>query len=484
MAVGDLSFGESGEYGVSVFKKVLIANRGEIAVRIIRACRSLNIATVAVYSTADKDALHVRLADECVCIGPPPPAESYLNIPAIVSAGLSFGADAVHPGYGFLSENADFAEACQRSGLVFIGPRVRNIKLMGDKPRARRIMEKAKVPVLPGTTAAVSDVREVQAVAARIGFPVLLKAAAGGGGRGLRVAHNTDELASLFGIARDEGELAFGNGSLYLEKFLEKARHIEFQILADQHRNVIHLGERECSIQRRYQKFIEEAPSPALTKRQRDKMGAVAVKAAQAVGYTNIGTIEFLLDAKGKFYFIEMNTRVQVEHPVTEMVTGIDIVEAGIRSAAGEVLPWKQKEIVRTGHAIECRVVAEDPRTMLPSPGKIRGYAAPGGIGIRVESGVTHNSVVPMYYDSLVAKVIAAGRTREEAIRRMQTALAEYQIEGIKTNIPFHQRILSDPTFLEGNLHTKYLDEFLKMVQAEQKEQEQQEEEPLIKRVA
>jgi len=444
-----------------VFRKVLIANRGEIAVRVIRACRSLDIATVAVYSTVDKDALHVRLADESVCIGPPAPASSYLNIPAIVSAALSFGADAVHPGYGFLSENADFAEACQRSGLVFIGPRVRNIKLMGDKPRARRIMEKAKVAVLPGTTAAVSDVRELQAVAAQIGFPVLLKAAAGGGGRGLRIAHDPHELASLFDIARDEGEKAFGNGSLYVEKYLEQARHIEFQILGDQHRNVIHLGERECSIQRRYQKLIEEAPSPVLTKRQRDRMGAAAVKAARAVGYTNVGTIEFLVDARGRFYFIEMNTRVQVEHPVTEMTTGIDIVQAGIRSAAGEPLAWKQRDITARGHAIECRIVAEDPRSMLPSPGRIRGYAAPGGIGIRVESGVTDNSLVPMHYDSLVAKVIATGAGREEAIRRMRTALAEYQVGGIKTNIPFHQRILQDPDFLAGNIHTKYLDEFL-----------------------
>lgn len=444
-----------------MFRKVLIANRGEIAVRIIRACRSLDIATVAVYSTVDKDALHVRLADESVCIGPPAPASSYLNIPAIVSAALSFGADAVHPGYGFLSENADFAEACQRSGLVFIGPRVRNIKLMGDKPRARRIMEKAKVAVLPGTTAAVSDVRELQAVAAQIGFPVLLKAAAGGGGRGLRIAHDPHELASLFDIARDEGEKAFGNGSLYVEKYLEQARHIEFQILGDQHRNVIHLGERECSIQRRYQKLIEEAPSPVLTKRQRDRMGAAAVKAARAVGYTNVGTIEFLVDARGRFYFIEMNTRVQVEHPVTEMTTGIDIVQAGIRSAAGEPLAWKQRDITARGHAIECRIVAEDPRSMLPSPGRIRGYAAPGGIGIRVESGVADNSLVPMHYDSLVAKLIAIGASREEAIRRMRTALAEYQVGGIKTNIPFHQRILQDPDFLAGNIHTKYLDEFL-----------------------
>ena len=471
-----------------MFKKVLIANRGEIAVRIIRACRTLDIATVAVYSTADKDALHVRLADERVCVGPPAPTASYLNIPALISAALSLGADAVHPGYGFLSENGDFAEACQRSGLVFIGPRVRNIRLMGDKPRARRIMEKARIPVLPGTTAGISDVREAQAVAEQIGYPVLLKAAAGGGGRGLRIAHDADEIAAVFAIARNEGELAFGNGSLYLEKYLKQARHVEFQIVGDQHRNVIHLGERECSIQRRYQKLIEESPSPGLSKKTRDKMGTAAVKAAQAVGYTNVGTIEFLVDERGRFYFIEMNTRVQVEHPVTEMVTGVDIVQAGIRSAAGEPLAWKQRDIKLTGHAIECRIAAEDPRTMLPSPGKIRGYAAPGGIGIRVESGVTDNATVPMYYDSLVAKVIAAAPTREEAIRRMRTALAEYQIDGIRTNIPFHQQILCDPEFLAGKVHTKYLDEFLakleKKAEQVQHMQQIQKEEPSVQQVA
>ncbi len=328
-----------------MFKKVLIANRGEIAVRILRACRALDIPTVAVYSTADRDALHVRLADERVCIGPPSPAASYLNIPAIVSAALSFGADAVHPGYGFLSENGDFAEACQRSGLVFIGPRVRNIRLMGDKPRARRIMEKA--------------------------------------------------------------------GALYIEKYLERARHIEFQIVADQHRNVLHLGERECSVQRRYQKIVEEAPAPALHKRLRDRMGTTAVQAAKAVGYTNVGTIEFLLDPQGRFYFIEMNTRVQVEHPITEMVTGLDIVQAGIRAAAGEPLPWRQRDITFSGHALECRIVAEDPVTMLPSPGTIRGYHAPGGMGIRVESGVAENSVVSVYYGSGVS-----GRQRPHPLSR------------------------------------------------------------------
>jgi acetyl-CoA carboxylase, biotin carboxylase subunit len=444
-----------------VFKKVLVANRGEIAVRIIRACRALDIPTVAVYSTADRDALHVRLADERVCIGPPTPAASYLNIPAIVSAALSFGADAVHPGYGFLSENGDFAEACQRSGLVFIGPRVRNIRIMGDKPRARRIMERARVPVLPGTSSGTTEVREAQAVAAQVGFPVLIKAAAGGGGRGLRIARTPDELAAVFSVAREEGEAAFGDGALYVEKYLERARHIEFQIVADQHRNVIHLGERECSVQRRYQKIIEEAPSPALNKRLRERMGAIAVQAAQAVGYTNVGTIEFLLDAQGHFYFIEMNTRVQVEHPITEMVTGIDIVQIGIRAAIGEPLPWRQRDISFSGHALECRIVAEDPVSMLPSPGIIRGYHAPGGMGIRVESGVAENSVVSVYYDSLVAKVIASGRTREEAIQRMRGALREYQIGGIKTNIALHQQVLSDPEFLAGDVHTRYLDKFL-----------------------
>ncbi len=444
-----------------MFKKVLIANRGEIAVRIIRACRALNLPTVAVYSTADRDALHVRLADERVCIGPPSPAASYLNIPAVVSAALSFGADAVHPGYGFLSENGDFAEACQRSGLVFIGPRVRNIRLMGDKPRARRIMEKAGVPVLSGTSSGTTDVREAQAVAAQVGFPVLIKAAAGGGGRGLRIARTPDELAAVFSVAREEGEAAFGDGALYIEKYLERARHIEFQILADQHRNVLHLGERECSVQRRYQKIVEEAPSPALNKRLRDRMGATAVQAAKAVGYTNIGTIEFLLDPQGRFYFIEMNTRVQVEHPITELVTGLDIVQAGIRAAAGEPLPWRQRDLTFSGHALECRIVAEDPVTMLPSPGTICGYHAPGGMGIRVESGIAENSVVPVYYDSLIAKVIAYGPTREEAIHRMRVALSEYQISGIKTNIPLHQQILNDPEFLAGNLHTRYLDKFL-----------------------
>lgn len=444
-----------------MFKKILIANRGEIAVRVLRACREMEIATVAVYSTADRNALHARLADESVCIGPPNPADSYLNIPAIVSAGLAFGADAVHPGYGFLSENGDFAEACQRSGLAFIGPRVRNIRIMGDKPRARRIMERAGVPVLSGTSAGIRDVKEAQAVAAQVGFPVLLKAAGGGGGRGLRVARNEKELGALFTVAREEADAAFGNGTLYVEKYLERARHIEFQILGDQHRHVIHLGERECSVQRRYQKLIEESPSPALTKRLRERMGAAAVRAARAVGYTNVGTIEFLLDPQGHYYFIEMNTRVQVEHPVTEMLTGIDVVQAGIRAAAGEPLGMRQADVDFSGHAIECRVVAEDPVSLLPSPGTIRAYHPPGGPGVRVEAGVVENSEVPVYYDSLVAKVVVGGHTRDEAVRRMRAALSEYRIDGIKTNIPLHQRVLRDRDFLAGKLHTRYLDQLL-----------------------
>ncbi len=444
-----------------MFRKVLVANRGEIAVRIIRACRELGIRTVAIYSTADRNALHTRLADERVCIGPPPAVSSYLNIPAIVSAALSFQADAVHPGYGFLSENGDFAEACQRSGLVFIGPRVRNIRIMGDKPRARRIMEKAGVPVLPGTSFGIHDVREAQAVAEEIGFPVLIKAAGGGGGRGLRVARDRQELVRGFQASQAEGDAAFGNPTVYVEKYLERARHIEFQILADQSRHVIHLGERECSVQRRYQKVLEEAPSPALSRRLREKMGAAAVRAAEAIGYTNVGTVEFLLAPEGHFYFIEMNTRVQVEHPVTEAITGIDIVKAGIVAAAGAKLPYRQKDISFSGHALECRIMAEDPRTFLPSPGLVRGYHAPGGLGVRVESGVCDGAVIPVYYDSMIAKVIAHGRTREEAIGRMRAALAEYLIGGVKTNIPLHQQILQDPDFVAAQVHTRYLEDLL-----------------------
>jgi acetyl-CoA carboxylase biotin carboxylase subunit len=421
----------------------------------------MGIATAAVYSECDRSALHVRLADERVCIGPPSVRESYLNIPVIVSAALSFGADAVHPGYGFLSENGDFAEACQRSGLTFIGPRVRNIRLMGDKPRARRIMEKAGVPVLPGTSAGTTDVSEAQAVAAQIGFPVLLKAAAGGGGRGLRIAATPEELASVFAIAEEEGANAFGNGALYVEKYLENPRHIEFQIAADQHRNIIHLGERECSIQRRYQKIIEEAPSVAMTKRLRERMGAAAIKAARAIGYTNVGTVEFLLDQQGHFYFIEMNTRVQVEHPVTEMITGIDIVQEQIRIASGEKLRFRQRDVMLSGHAIECRINAEDPFKFTPSPGRITSWHVPGGPGVRVDSHSYAGYFVPPNYDSMIGKVITYGATREQAIRRMQIALSEMVVEGISTNIPLHRELMVDARFIEGGTNIHYLEQRL-----------------------
>ena len=442
-----------------MFNKILVANRGEIAVRILRAARQMGIRTVAVFSTADREALHARMADERICIGPPGVEESYLNIPALISAAMSLGADAVHPGYGFLSENGDFAEACQSSGLAFIGPRVRSIRLMGDKPRARKIMARAEIPVLPGSSGAVSDVDEAKEIAHHVGYPVLLKAAAGGGGRGLRIARNDADLLRVFRVAQAEGEASFGNGAVYIEKYLDRARHIEFQILADQHKNVIHLGERDCSIQRRYQKILEETPSTALDGELRAQMGRIAVRAAQVVGYTNVGTIEFLLTADRKFYFIEMNTRVQVEHPLTEMTTGIDIVQEGIRSAAGEALSVGQDDVAFRGHAIECRINAEDPETQLPSPGTVTAFIPPGGLGIRVETALYSGYTIPMYYDSLVAKIIAHGRDRAEALCRMRAALSECIVEGIKTNIPLHLRILDHPDFRAGNTHTKFLEE-------------------------
>lgn len=441
-----------------MFKKVLIANRGEIAVRIMRACRALNIPTVAVYSTADRDALHVRLADERVCIGPPSPAASYLNIPAIVSAALSFGADAVHPGYGFLSENGDFAEACQRSGLVFIGPRVRNIRIMGDKPRARRIMERAGVPVLSGTSSGTTDVREAQAVAAQIGFPVLIKAAAGGGGRGLRIARTPDELAAVFSVAREEGEAAFGDGALYVEKYLERARHIEFQIIADQHRNVLHLGERECSVQRRHQKIVEEAPSPAVSAALRAEMGAAAVRVARAAGYTNAGTAEFMLAPDGSYYFLEMNARLQVEHPVTEYVTGLDLVALQLRVAAGEPLPFTQDEVALRGHALECRLYAEDPAAgFLPATGRLGVFTVPRGPGLRLDTGVETGDEVTIHYDPMLAKLIAGGQTRHEALARGLWALRRAAVLGVTTNLAFLAAIVSHPAFVAGELSTDFL---------------------------
>jgi acetyl-CoA carboxylase biotin carboxylase subunit len=442
-----------------VFRKILVANRGEIAIRVMRAARTLGIPTVAVFSTVDREALHVRMADERVCIGPPSAEESYLNIPAIIGAAMTLGADAIHPGYGFLSENGDFAEACQSSGVTFIGPRVRAIRLMGDKPRARKLMARAEIPVLPGSLGAVSGIEEAKKVARDVGYPVLLKAAAGGGGRGLRIAGSESELTRVFQVAQAEGEASFGNGQVYVEKYLERGRHIEFQILADQHKHVTHLGERDCSIQRRYQKVIEESPSTALDGELRAQMGRVAVRAAQIIGYNNVGTIEFLLAADRKFYFIEMNTRIQVEHPVTEMTTGIDIVEHSLRAAAGEALDFSQADVQFRGHAVECRINAEDPETQLPSPGTVTSFIPPGGFGVRVDTHLHAGYTIPIYYDSLIAKVITHGQSRDEALARMRTALRECVIEGIKTNVPMHLKILDHPDFRSGATHTKFLEQ-------------------------
>ena len=444
-----------------MFRKLLVANRGTIAIRIIRACRELGIPSLAVYSTADRDALHVRMADESVCIGPAAAEDSYLNIPAIISTALTWGADAVHPGYGFLSENGDFAEACRRSGLNFVGPRARHIRLMGDKPRARRIMKRAGVPVLPGSEGkGITELRDAETAAKALGFPVLIKAAAGGGGKGMRIARDAAELARLFPLARAETEAAFGSRTMYLEKYLERARHVEFQILADLNRNLIHLGERDCSIQRRHQKVLEEAPCPALTARMREKMGKAAVRAAQVVGYSNAGTVEFLLAGDGRFYFIEMNTRIQVEHGVTEMVTGIDLIKESLRLAAGEPLGSRQRAIGLSGTAIECRVYAEDPDAHLPSPGVVSNHHSPGGLGVRVETALYDGYRVPVHYDPMVAQVIAHASDRPGAIARAKAALREYVIDGIKTNIPLHLRILDDPDFRKGDFATDFLSRY------------------------
>jgi len=446
---------------VAGFRKLLIANRGTIAIRIIRACRELGIPTVAIYSTADQSAMHVRMADEAVCIGPPAAQDSYLNIPAVVSAAVAYGADAVHPGYGFLSENGDFAEACERSGLHFVGPRARHIRLMGDKPRALRIMKRAGVPVLPGSEGTgVSELREAIAQGSALGFPVLIKAAAGGGGKGMRVARDADELARLFPLARAESEAAFGSRKMYLEKYLVEARHVEFQILADNRRSAIHLGERDCSIQRRHQKVFEESPCPVLSARLREKMGKAAVRAAEVVGYTNVGTVEFLLTADQQFYFIEMNTRIQVEHGVTEMVTGIDLVKESLRLAMGEPLRLRQREVELHGAALECRIYAEDPDTHLPSPGVVSNHHSPGGLGVRVETALYDGYEVPVHYDPMVAKLIVHAGERELAIARTKAALREYVIDGIKTNIPLHLKILDDPDFRLGRVSTRFLDRF------------------------
>jgi acetyl-CoA carboxylase biotin carboxylase subunit len=441
-----------------MFKKLLVANRGTIAIRIIRACRELGIPTLSVYSTADKDALHVRMADESVCIGPPAAEDSYLSIPSILSAALTYGADAVHPGYGFLSENGDFAEACQRSGLQFVGPRARHIRLMGDKPRARRIMKRAGVPVLPGSDGkGATELRDALADAKRLGFPVLIKAAAGGGGKGMRIVRDAKELERLFPVARAESEAAFSSRTMYLEKYLEHARHVEFQIVADNFRNVIHLGERDCSIQRRHQKVIEESPCPVLTPRLREKMGKAAVRAAEVVGYSNVGTVEFLLAPNGEFYFIEMNTRIQVEHGVTEMVTGIDLVKESIRLAQGEPLKLKQRQVTFSGSAIEFRIYAEDPDRHIPSPGIVSSHHPPGGLGVRVETALYDGYRVPVHYDPLIAKLIVHSDSRELTMVRARAALREYLVDGIRTNIPLHLKILHDPDFIRGDYSTGFL---------------------------
>jgi acetyl-CoA carboxylase biotin carboxylase subunit len=444
-----------------VFKKILIANRGEVALRIIYACRELGIKTVAVYSQADENSLHVRWADEDVCIGPPRSADSYLNVPAVISAAEITGADAIHPGYGFLSESAYLAEVCEACHIKFIGPDPQVIRLMGDKARARRVMRKAGVPILPGSDGPIDSEEKALKLAKDIGYPVIVKATAGGGGRGMRIVRAPGELSNAVKTAQREAEAAFGVGDVYIEKYVESPRHIEFQILGDQFGNVVHLGERECSIQRRHQKLIEESPSPALSEKMRRKMGSIVIDAAKAVQYTNAGTFEFLMDPSGRFYFMEANTRLQVEHPVTEMVTGIDIVKQQIRIAAGERLPFKQGDVVFTGHSIECRVNAEDPETFVPSPGLIHAFSVPGGPGVRVETLAHPDCTVSPYYDSMIAKIIVHGRDRSEAIARMRRVLEMTVVEGIKTTIPLHLRILNDPDFVAGKLSTAFMEKFL-----------------------
>jgi len=444
-----------------VFEKILIANRGEIALRIQRACRELGIRTVVVHSEADTEAKYVKLADESVCIGPAPASASYLNIPAIISAAEVTDAEAIHPGYGFLSENADFAEKVQGSGFVFIGPRPENIRLMGDKVSAKQAMIKAGVPVVPGSEGQLPEAgAEIVKIARRIGYPVIIKAAGGGGGRGMRVVHTEAALLNAVNLTRREAQSAFSNPTVYLEKYLENPRHIEIQVLADEHRNAVYLGERDCSMQRRHQKVLEEAPAPDLPQKLRERIGERCADACRRIAYRGAGTFEFLYE-DGEFYFIEMNTRVQVEHPVTEMVTGIDIVQQQILIAAGEKLPFRQKDIALRGHAIECRINAEDPYRFTPSPGKITSYHPPGGPGIRVDSHVYAGYTVPPYYDSMVGKVIAYGATREQAIRRMRIALSEMVVEGIQTNIPLHLDLLHDNRFIRGGTSIHYLEQKL-----------------------
>jgi acetyl-CoA carboxylase biotin carboxylase subunit len=445
-----------------MFRKILIANRGEIALRIIRAARELGIETVAVYSEADRDSLHVRLADEAVCIGPPPSSSSYLHIPRIISAAEVTASDAIHPGYGFLSENAHFAEICETCKIRFIGPTSEMIRKMGDKAEARRTMVAAGVPVTPGSQGTIDSVDEAVRVAKELGYPVIIKAAAGGGGKGMRIAHDESSLQNGIRTAQAEAEANFGSGAVYLERYVQKPRHIEVQIMGDRHGSIVHLGERECSIQRRHQKLIEESPSPALTPELRARMGDAAVKGAASIHYENAGTVEFLLGPDGEFYFMEMNTRIQVEHPVTEEVTRFDLVKAQIAVAAGEPLPWKQEEIVLHGHALECRINAERPdQNFQPSPGLVKYFHAPGGPGVRVDSHLYSGYVVPPHYDSMVAKIICWGRDRSESVARMRRALEETVVDGIDTTLPFHLRVLDDEAFQKGQIHTGYLEEFL-----------------------
>ncbi len=441
-----------------MIKRVLIANRGEIALRIIRACRELGIETVAVYSDVDKESLHVAFADEAICIGPHQSTESYLNIKNIISAAEIADVDAIHPGYGFLAENADFAKICEDCGFKFIGPKAEHIELMGNKAQAKETMQSYGVPVVPGSEGAVEDSKEALEIAKSIGFPVIIKASAGGGGKGMRVAHNEMSFLTQFETAKNESEKAFGSSEVYIEKYIESPRHIEIQVFGDSHGGALHFFERECSIQRRHQKLIEEAPSPFLTERMRQKMGEISVNAVKKLGYENAGTIEYIVDKSGNFYFMEMNTRIQVEHPVTEMITGIDLVKLQILIASGEPLPYKQDEIKISGHAIECRINAEDPESFMPSPGTINAYYAPGGFGVRVDSAAYQEMTVLPYYDSMIAKLIVHGKNREEAIAKMKCALEEFIVEGVKTTIPLHKKIMNHYKFVEGDVSTDFLE--------------------------
>ncbi|HEX8162144.1 MAG TPA: acetyl-CoA carboxylase biotin carboxylase subunit [Pyrinomonadaceae bacterium] len=449
-------------FGPRKFRKVLVANRGEIACRIIWACKEMGIKTVSVFSQADRDSLHVRFADESICIGPPPSAQSYLNIPSIISAAEIYNVDAIHPGYGFLAESPSFAEICEACNIKFIGPKASVIKLMGDKVEARRAMKEAGVPILPGSPGPVATFEEAEAVAREIGYPVIIKASAGGGGRGMRIVRAESELAHALETASNEASAAFRNGDVYVERYVERPRHIEIQVMADEHGHCVHLGERDCSIQRRHQKLLEEAPSPALTPELRAKMGAVAVEACKRVGYSNAGTMEFLLDEDGRFYFMEMNTRVQVEHPVTEMVTLADIVRNQIRVAEGEELAFEQSDVIIVGHSIECRINAEDPMTGVPSPGLLTAFNIPGGPGVRVDTAAYPGYYVPPYYDAMIAKLIVHARTRDLAIMRMRRALEAMVVEGIKTTVPLHRMIMEDEEFISGSYSTKFMERFLK----------------------